>query len=76
MRSQYQRESELIKSKVDEADQLNTKHAYLKAVKELLDSIYNDYTDDGKISWLRIILNAGTILARVIAVRKMIHKVS
>ncbi|MEL6834509.1 MAG: hypothetical protein AAFP77_16055 [Bacteroidota bacterium] len=75
MRSQYRRELELIQPRVDKVDQINNKSAYLKAVKELLDSIYDDYTKDGKISWWRIILNAGTIIARIITVRNLVHKV-
>ncbi|MEL6968827.1 MAG: hypothetical protein AAFZ63_22580 [Bacteroidota bacterium] len=75
MRSQYLRELELIQSKVNQVDQINTKSAYLQAIKELLDSIYDDYTKDGKISWWRIILNAGTIIARIITVRNLVHKV-
>lgn len=74
--SQYRRETNrLYEETFPELDAFNRKHAYIKEIKELLDSIYNDYTKNGRLIWWRVLLNAGTIIARVLAIRELAKKI-
>lgn len=76
LRRQYKRETDLLYStKIAELDEINRRRNYIDAIKELLDSIYDDYSDDGRLNWWRIVLNAGTIIARLMAVRELMKKV-
>lgn len=74
---QYQREVRRIyeEGAVALATEQNTKRAYIDAIKELLDSIYEEYSSGTKFNWFKIIMNAGTIIARLMAARELSKKI-
>lgn len=75
LRKQYREETGRIwDDTVVNADDQNTKRAYIDAIKQLLDSIYEDYSTGNRFNWWSIITNAGIIFARLMAARELSKK--
>lgn len=74
---QYREETMRIyeEGAVSAATDQNTKRAYIDAIKELLDSIYDEYSKDNHFKWWKVIMNAGIIIARIMSARELAKKI-